>query len=51
MYLHKIEKRIINGIYVEFQYSTIKDLKLFQHFLYRHLKSYKEYDKKKPASN
>ena len=55
MYYEKLEtmvkQAIKNGIYKETADTTLHDLKLFQDFLYRNFKDYKDYEKMRPVSN
>ena len=40
-----VNEGIKNGIYKEATHTTLHDLKLFQDFLYRNFKDYKDYEK------
>ena len=46
-----VNEGIKNGIYKETTDTTLHDLKLFQDFLYRNFKDYKDYEKMRPVSN
>ena len=46
-----VKEGIENGIYKETTDTTLHDLKLFQDFLYRNVKDYKDYEKMRPVSN
>ena len=46
-----VKEGIKNGIYKESTDTTSHDLKLFQDFLYRNFKDYKDYEKIRPVSN
>ena len=46
-----VKEDIKNGIYKETTDTTLHDLKLFQDFLYRNFKDYKDYEKMRPVSN
>ena len=50
-YYEKLETRVNEGIYKETIDTTLHDLKLFQDFLYRNFKDYKDYEKMRPFSN
>ena len=54
-YINKLETVINKGIepgtYVEFEDTTLNDLKLFQDFLRPDFKSYEKYDKMRPVPN
>ena len=45
------KKCIKNGIYKKAMDTTLHDLKLFQDFLYRNFKNYKDYEKMRSVSN
>ena len=55
MYYEKLEtmvkQGVKNGIYKETTDTTLHDLNLFQDFLYRNFKDYKDYEKMRPVSN
>ena len=46
-----VKEGIKNGIYKETTDTSLHDLKLFQVFLYRNFKDYKDYEKIRPVSN
>ena len=46
-----VKEGIKNNIYKETTDTTLPDLKLFQDFLYRNFKDYKDYEKMRPVYN
>ena len=46
-----VNEGIKNGIYKETTNTILHDLKLFQDFLYRNFKDYKDYEKMRPVYN
>ena len=46
-----INEGILKGTYVETNDNTLKDLKSFQSFLYRHFRDHPKYKDMRPASN
>ena len=46
-----VNEGIKNGIYKETIDSTLHDRKLFQNFIQRNIKDYKDYEKRRPISN